>query len=244
MSSTFLSHHCRHSRVITTYTGGLALGMARLMPIRYTYTRWFQRRNVAEHISSSPWEFPCSSTLKLPLLYGGRFHFHVLLGTSRISLCWIGAFRLRVEFQKILVTSSQQEGWTKAIGSKNLKTGQRGVWAWSDLSMLRGSVTLQDPRGGPSAHISREHWARHRRSAVTVGAKKRREEIKWWREVRWGSVLRKRLALKGRGRCKQTRVEHAGHVVALACVYTPTPRSWDPGYCCRFPPLGVYLRPS
>lgn len=75
----------------------------------------------------------------------GRFYFHVLLGTSRISLCWILGFHLRVEvpfLQKFAVASSQQEGWTEAVSSKNLKTGQRCVWAWSDLSMLRGSVTL------------------------------------------------------------------------------------------------------
>lgn len=49
------------------------------------------------------------------------------------------------------------------------------------------------------------------------------EETKVWRYVGRWSVPRKGLALKGR-RGKQTWVEHAAHIIALACVYVHTER--------------------
>lgn len=143
----------------------------------------------------------------------------MLLGISRISLCWILAFHpcVSVPFlQKFVVTSSQKEGWTKPIGPRNPKTRQRGVWAWSGLSIpSRDEAPLhtfhENIEDTGDLHL---HWGRDE--------KKRWEKIKRWRDVRWCSVLRKRLALKGRRRCKQTRVEHAGHFIALACVYIRT----------------------
>lgn len=96
-SSTFLSHHCRHSRVITTYTGGSALGMARL-----NRTPRFQRPNVAECILENFLETFTAQH------FGGRYNIHVLLVLSRF---------------RILARLNQADG-PKDLGAGQLGLGQ------------------------------------------------------------------------------------------------------------------------
>lgn len=111
----------------------------------------------------------------------------------------------------------------QAAGLKDLEPRQRGVGPWSDLSMLRWSVSHQDKAPLHTFHKNTEQD--RRKSAITSQGKEEmgEEETKVWRYVGWWSVPRKGLALKGR-RGKQTWVEHAAHIIALACVYVHTER--------------------
>lgn len=139
-------------------------------------------------------------TIKLPLLYylEADFFFHVLLGTSRWSLFWILAFHLRVEVPFL------QKNCCELVTTGRLNPSDRleepESWSALCLGVVRPlhAQRERDPSGrGPSAHISREHWARHRSSAFTVGERRRdgrrsNGEGTWGGAAFWGKGWRLR----------------------------------------------------
>lgn len=90
-------------------------------------------------------------------------------------------------------------GFELVDGWKDLEPRRRGVWA--RLRPLRAQVEQHFPSGRkPLLHTFHKNTEQDtRRSAITVGgAEKKRRRNEGRRDVRWWSVLRKRLALRGR----------------------------------------------
>lgn len=106
--------------------------------------------------------------------------------------------------------------------------GTWSAWSWALVRPLHAQMERVPPGRSPSAHVSQEHWARQK-EICNYKSGKRKDGAGGERgnkglevqDVRWWSVLGKRLARKGR-RGKQTWVEHAAHIIALTCVYIHT----------------------